>query len=153
MNKIIAKKNKSKRGFTLIELIAVLAIISILFTVLTPKVIGYIKEAKKIKALSEVREVVLAVDTYNINATEPLVEGSSFTDISGKIGTGIIDCAKIKSIEGNLTYSKMKELLTGVKTFVLDDNGKISDPPQPIAGGTTSGWKYINKIYRYQVVV
>ena len=120
MNKIITKKNKCKRGFTLIELIAVLAIISILFTVLTPKVIGYIKEAKKTKALSEVREVVLAVDTYNINATDPLVEGSNFTDISGKIGTGIIDCAKIKSIEGTLTYSKMKELLTGVKTFVLD---------------------------------
>lgn len=129
MNKIITKRNKHKGGFTLVELIAVLAIIAILFTVFTPKVVGYIKEAKKTKALSEVREVVLAVDTYNINAATPIVDGESFTSISSKIKTELIDCTKIKSINGDLTYSRMKELLTGDRTFVLNEQDKISDTP------------------------
>ena len=130
MNKITAKKNKHKGGFTLVELIAVLAIIAILFTVFTPKVVGYVKEAKKTKALSEVREVVLAVDTYNINASTPIADGENFTSISSKIKTDLIDCTKIKSINGELTYSKMKELLIGDKTFMLNEQGKISDIPQ-----------------------
>ena len=134
MNRIITKKNKHKGGFTLVELIAVLAIIAILFTVFTPKVVGYIKEAKKTKALSEVREVVLAVDTYNINAVPPIGEGDNFTGISTKIGTELVDCTKISSITADTTYSKMKELLAGDREFVLNDNGKISDAPQTATG-------------------
>ncbi|PRR82747.1 type II secretion system protein [Clostridium vincentii] len=127
MNLTNRKGKKPKGGFTLVELIAVLAIISILFTVFTPKVVGYIKEAKKIKALSEVRQVVMAVDTYNINAVTPIADGTSFTNIISKIGTEIVDCTKINSITGDITYSKMKELLEGDKSFVLNDNGEISD--------------------------
>ena len=134
MSKIITKKNKHKGGFTLVELIAVLAIIAILFTVFTPKVVGYIKEAKKTKALSEVREVVLAVDTYNINSVAPIVDGDNFTGISTKIGTELVDCTKIRSITGDTTYSNMKELLAGDRKFVLNDNGQISDAPQTATG-------------------
>jgi len=136
LNIINRNKNKPKGGFTLVELIAVLAIIAILFTVFTPKVVGYIKEAKKTKALSEVRQVVLAVDTYNINAVAPIGGTENFTGISTKIGTEFVDCGKISSIAGETTYSKMKELLEGNKTFVLNDNGKISDPPVVATGNT-----------------
>jgi type IV pilus assembly protein PilA len=129
MTIINGKKNKPKGGFTLVELIAVLAIIAILFTVFTPKVVGYIKEAKKTKALSEVRQVVLAVDTFNINAVIPIVDGTSFTIISDEIGTEIIDCTKINSMEENMTYGEMKELLAEDSTFVLNDEGKITDTP------------------------
>lgn len=127
MTIINRKKNKPKGGFTLVELIAVLAIIAILFTVFTPKVVGYIKEAKKTKALSEVREVVLAIDAYNINTSTPIGDGDVFTNISNKIGPELVDCDKISSITANMTYSKMKELLEGDGTFVLTDEGKISD--------------------------
>jgi len=56
--------------------------------------------------------------------------------IKSKIGNEIIDCTKIKSINEDMAYSKMKELLAGDKTFVLNDQGKISDPPQTV---TSSG--------------
>lgn len=126
MTKINIKKNNAKGGFTLVELIAVLAIISILFTVFTPKVVGYIKEAKKTKALSEVREVVLAVNTYNINTSTPIGDGEDFASIRSKIKPELVDCSKISSIESDMTYSKMKELLEEGRTFLLTDEGKIN---------------------------
>ena len=126
MNRINRKIKKHNGGFTLVEIIAVLAIIAILFTVFTPKVLGYVNQAKKTKALSEVREVVLAVDTFNINAATPIGMMNTFADISSLVGNKYVDCAKIKSITGGMTYSSMKELLEGNKQFELNNNGEIS---------------------------
>ncbi len=55
-----------KAGFTLIELIAVIAIIIILSGVLLPKVIGYVQEAKKLKVVDQCRKVVMATESYNL---------------------------------------------------------------------------------------
>lgn len=63
---------KKKKGFTLIELMAVIAIISILAAVLVPTVNGYIKRAKKTAVVSQISNLVTAIETYNATATEPI---------------------------------------------------------------------------------
>lgn len=118
MNKIMKKK-----GFTLIEVIAVLAIISILFVIFTPKVTGYIKEAKKTKALSEVREVVMAVDSYNISSTK-LDDTKTYAEIKNLL-KDYIDEKKITSIKNDLTIKEMRSLLDKEKNLTLDGDGKI----------------------------
>lgn len=122
---------KNVNGFTLVETIAVIAIIAILFSVFTPKVAGYIKEAKKTKALEEVRQVVLAVDTYNIKASSAISTNDTFGKIKSTINgssneNDLIDFTRIKSISNTTTYGRMKELLLGGYNFTLDDNGVIS---------------------------
>ena len=62
-------KMKKKKGFTLIELMAVIAIIAILAAVLVPTVSGYITRSKKTAIITQVRTIVNAVESYNATST------------------------------------------------------------------------------------
>ena len=56
MNKI----RKSRKGFTLVEIIVVLVILAILAAFMIPSMIGFINEAKKKAAIAEQREIYVA---------------------------------------------------------------------------------------------
>lgn len=56
-------KKKSKRGFTLVELIVVLVILAILAALLIPALTGYINKARKSQVVAETRMLTQAVQT------------------------------------------------------------------------------------------
>src|SRR5213082_3597639 len=53
------------KGFTLIELAVVIAIIAVLAAVLTPMVSGYLEQARVARAQADVRTIADAVKLYN----------------------------------------------------------------------------------------
>lgn len=55
-------KNK-KKGFTLVELIVVLAILAILAAMLVPALTGYIDKANQKKVIAETRQLVMAAQS------------------------------------------------------------------------------------------
>lgn len=57
------RKRLNQNGFTLVELIVVLAILAILAALLIPTMTGYIDKANKEKIIAETRMVVLAAQT------------------------------------------------------------------------------------------
>ena len=57
MGVIFIKTIHKKHGFTLVELIVVLSILTILATLLIPSLTGYIEKAKKQAVLTEAKEV------------------------------------------------------------------------------------------------
>jgi prepilin-type N-terminal cleavage/methylation domain-containing protein len=59
------KMLKGKKGFTLIEVIVILAVIAILAAVLTPMIIGYISDARVRAAGSDVKTMAVAVQSFN----------------------------------------------------------------------------------------
>ena len=123
---------KKKKGFTLIELMAVIAIIAILAAVLVPTVNGYINRAKKTAIITQARNVVNAVETYNATAKQPIVatattgvtSGSELVnptlkDIQEKVGTDMLDDKSIDKL-----YETAK---TEVKFYILSEINKDSD--------------------------
>jgi type IV pilus assembly protein PilA len=118
-NKAMSKK---RRGFTLTELIAVMGIIAILSAVLVPKVMGYIGEGKKTSATEEARQVVLAIESYNIkaSATDEIQGSDEFSAFKSKLeGKNYISSADIKAIGDTNSYDQLKAIVKGTQSFEL----------------------------------
>lgn len=120
---------KNKKGFTLIELIVTLAIIAMLTVVLTPKFAGYITEAKKTQILSQMRNVVIGAESYNIKETATAIKDTDkFADFKDTLVTaGYLDDNANSIIEPQ-QYSDIKALVNGEKQFniVKDENNAES---------------------------
>ena len=101
---------KKKKGFTLIELMAVIAIIAILAAVIVPTVTGYINRAKKTAIITECRTVMNAIETYNATVSE---SSKIDTNLKTKIENAIKDTGKLNPLvsegliaEKNITHIK-----------------------------------------------
>ena len=116
----IIKLKVSKKGFTLIELVTVLAIIAILSSALIPKIGNYITEAKKVAILNEAKTVVAAYESSKIRISSD----ESNTSIKDLIDKKYLDSNSIKKIPTDFSVEKCKQLMdTENNSFSLDENG------------------------------
>ena len=82
---------KNKKGFTLVELLAVIVILGVLLVTATPMVFNAIKDSKKKTKCKVVKEVVAIYKSYAyLNKTETCVKNNSCT-FEYLIGKGYLD--------------------------------------------------------------
>ena len=98
INQMINKKKK-KKGFTLVELVAVVAIIGILAAILVPKVTSYMNEAKKVKVIDPGRKVITAIESYDMKNDSTVKTTEAGTNVS--------------TLLGKANYAAIKEFVTG----------------------------------------
>lgn len=111
-----------KSGFTLIELIAVIAIIIILSGVLLPKVIAYVQEAKKLKVVDQCRKVVMATESYNLRYI-PLEKNQNVSSIIKKDGISkYIQEEEFKNID--ITNTTLQDCYNVVNGAEFDFNSE-----------------------------
>ncbi|WP_338626892.1 type II secretion system protein [Clostridium baratii] len=145
MIKLMNKKRK-KKGFTLIELVAVVAIIGILAALLVPKIAGYVEDAKKTKAIDQARKVVMAFEAINIKKDTPAAETSvTVADIIAATPTSADakamkeyiapsandDVTKILANLGSTLNVEDCRLITEGKSFDLNSSSQAGKPATP----------------------
>ena len=96
----------TKKGFTLIELIVVIAIIGVLAAILVPSMLGYVKKSKISSANSAASSLQKAINTALIEIDEETEEGSDITEIERTSKTGNVTIKPTNSITGKSDVGK-----------------------------------------------
>ena len=101
------KKNDFKHGFTLIELVIVIAIIAIMALILVPTLDRYKEESTKVKEQASVRTLyteALLLNSQFSNSIDPLVREKSIEDAFR--AQGVTDVTVTISDSGTITSIK-----------------------------------------------
>ncbi len=126
----LKKKFKSKKAFTLIELIVVIAIIGVLAAILIPTMSGFVDQAHTATDLANARTI------YSVAAAElsfAEVNGSgvdsdtydSVTDAADPYVDAVLD--QIQGIDGTFTITVLDSAVTSV-TFTPTGRAEVTYP-------------------------
>ena len=134
-------RNSKMKGFTLIELIVVIAIIGVLAAILVPSMIGYVGQSKLSTANSNAKLVYTNSATYCTNcevASYTVASGSAQVNLTGGSAGG--NYAKDGSDLSNALCSLMGgSPSSGVATVVISSAGV----PERTAWAKTTADKYV----------
>lgn len=132
MFKAMRQNLKNRKGFTLIELIVVIAIIAILAAVLIPRFVGFSDSAREKSALSDARNILLALEALDAEGKFPDASDDStvVTEVNKYLGKQILNTdAKISGLNNtngiNFTFVKT---INGKNYTVTCTAGNLATP-------------------------
>jgi prepilin-type N-terminal cleavage/methylation domain-containing protein/prepilin-type processing-associated H-X9-DG protein len=128
-------RRRSKAGFTLVELLVVVAIISILAGLLLPIMGKAIETARGMKCMSNFKQVGVAQTLYSDGNSNWIVPAILYPWGSGSWSDGLLYFGNLAGYGGKTNYGVMYESITnmGSSTFVC--------PSEPVPCGNAPNFK------------
>jgi type IV pilus assembly protein PilA len=120
----LLKKGRRDRGFTLIELMIVIAIIAILAVMALPQLTQYRQRGYDAAAKADVRNAYTAAQALLAASPSVIVNATNIIDY----GYRATDNVSLTIIDGSMGSLSMKTRhVNGSKTYYVDSNGVISE--------------------------
>jgi prepilin-type N-terminal cleavage/methylation domain-containing protein len=121
LQKVNASLKKNNKGFTLVELIIVIAIIAVLGAVIAPQYIKYVEKSKEASDKAAVAEILHAAEVAAADPSVTPVNGKTM-GITITASTGVITITTTGD-ESGLADSVSKSVGTGKKLQSTDGKG------------------------------
>lgn len=116
---MLQKLNKNRGGFTLVEIMIVVAIIALLAAIAVPNFLRARKRSQATRILEDLRLIDAAIDQYAIETNKPGSASVSWDDIKNYLKTG----SKLYNSNGKDLFGK--DFNGG--TFKVDSIPKVAD--------------------------
>ncbi|URZ05778.1 prepilin-type N-terminal cleavage/methylation domain-containing protein [Clostridium felsineum] len=113
------KKRIKKEGFTLIELIIVIAILAILAAILIPSISQYKMRAEKSNIQASARTLGQAIDAYNAENTDNSID--TYDDSAETLIQNDIKPSKVPGCLKGKTKEEIDDIASGKFTITKED--------------------------------
>lgn len=128
MNKI-----KKIRGFTLLELVAVIAIILVLVSIFMPKIQGYFLEAKKVLVIDQARNIRMSViifeESNNKEFKDISVSGfnkNTVGAVKNYYGTSkLLEGQEIEKLSDDISLDLIYKIVENRRDFKVNSSGEF----------------------------